>query len=90
MHIDVDPRLAAAAGGAARYLVEAAGLDSETSSQWQTAVITACKEAFARPIGEHPHVDVEIARLADRVEVALTHASGITRLTKQIAKSSVQ
>jgi hypothetical protein len=89
MHIEVDPRLAAAAGGVARYLAEAAGLDSETSSQWQTTVVTACAEAFGQPIGEHPHVDVEITRFADRIEVALTRASGITRLTKQIAKSSV-
>jgi hypothetical protein len=84
MRVDADPRLVAAVGGAARWLAEAAGTDEETASLWQRKVVMACQEAFRHPLGDVPRLDVKIARLAHRIEVALTHSLGITRLTQEI------
>jgi hypothetical protein len=73
LQIDPDPRLAAAVGGAARYLADAAGMESETVAQLQAAVIAACREVFAF-LGEgHPSLKVTLARLSDRIEVSLCH-----------------
>ena len=71
--LDADPRLAAAAGGVARYLADAAGLDSESVSRLQSAVIDACIEAFTNLTPANPHLEVTFARLADRMEVAISH-----------------
>jgi hypothetical protein len=72
MRIEADPRLAAAAGGAARYFADAAGLEGPAITGWQTAVVEACKEAFANLTREHPRLDVSFTRLADRLEVSLS------------------
>jgi hypothetical protein len=72
MQIEADERLAAAAGGAARYFADAAGLEGRAISDWQTAIVAACKEAFARLTREHPRLNVTLSRLADRLEVALS------------------
>jgi hypothetical protein len=72
MQIEADPRLAAAAGGAARYFADAAGLDTPAITNWQTAIVAACKEAFAHLTREHPRLDVCFTRLVDRLEVALS------------------
>jgi len=72
MQIEADARLAAAAGGAARYFADAAGLEGPAITDWQTAVVAACKEAFAHLTHQHPHLDVSFTRLADRLEVALS------------------
>ena len=72
MQIEADPRLAAAAGGAARYLADAAGLEGPAITHWQAAIIAACKEAFEHLTQEHPRLDVSFTRLADRIEVALS------------------
>jgi hypothetical protein len=72
MQIEADPRLAAAAGGAARYFADAAGLESEAIAHWQTAIVAACMEAFEHLTREHPRLDVTLTRLADRLEVALS------------------
>ena len=72
MQIEADPRLAAAAGGAARYFADAAGLESEVIAHWQTAIVAACMEAFEHLTHEHPRLDVTLTRLADRLEVALS------------------
>ena len=69
--MEADVRLAAAAGGAARYFADAAGLEGAALSDWQTAVVAACKEAFEHLTREHPRLDVTLSRLADRLEVAL-------------------
>lgn len=71
--LDADPRLAAAAGGVARYLADASGLDSESVSRLQTAVIDACIEAFANLTPANPRLEVTFTRLADRMEVAISH-----------------
>src|SRR5258707_14034177 len=72
LQIEADPRLAAAAGGAARYFADAAGLESEAIAHWQTAIVAACMEAFELLTREHPRLDVTLTRLADRLEVALS------------------
>jgi hypothetical protein len=73
LQIDADPRLAAAVGGAARYLADAAGMESEAVAQLQAAVIAACLEVFAYLREGHPNLNVTLARLSDRIEVSLSH-----------------
>jgi hypothetical protein len=72
MRIEADVRLAAAAGGAARYFADAAGLEGAALLEWQTAIVAACKEAFEHLTREHQRLDVTLTRLADRLEVALS------------------
>lgn len=71
--MDADARLAAAAGGVARFLADAAGLESDAVARLQSAVIEACLEAFDHLAGKHPHLEVTFARFSDRLEVALSH-----------------
>lgn len=75
-HLQTDPdaRLAAAVGGAARFLADAAGLESDAISQLQSSIVAACREAFERLTGAHPQLDVTLTRFTDRIEVALCHA----------------
>jgi hypothetical protein len=73
LQIDADPRLAAAIGGAARYLADAAGMENEATAQLQSAVIAACVSAFQQLTENHPHLDVTLTRLSDRIEVALSY-----------------
>jgi hypothetical protein len=72
MQIEADARLAAAAGGAARYFADAAGLEGSAIAEWQTAIVAACNEAFQHLTREHPRLDVSFTRLPDRLEVALS------------------
>jgi hypothetical protein len=73
LRIDADPRLAAAVGGAARYLADAAGVENDSATQLQAAVIAACVEAFGYLDEDHPQLDVTLTRLPDRIEVSLSH-----------------
>src|SRR5579862_488769 len=73
LEIDSDPRLAAAAGGAARFVSESAGLESSESHRFQKAVVAACLEAFQRLGATHPHVTVTTTRFPDRIEVSLAY-----------------
>jgi hypothetical protein len=73
LQIDPDARLAAAAGGAARYLAEAAGLTSEESSELQKSIVAACQESFESLAGDHPHLTVTLMRYPDRIEIAIAH-----------------
>src|SRR5260370_39503059 len=73
MQFDADARLAAAAGGAARYFGDAAGLENDAIAHLQAAIVSACVEALGHLTQEHPHLDVSFTRLADRIEVALSH-----------------
>ena len=73
MEIDADPRLAAAAGGAARYFADAAGLENEAISQLQAATISACAQAFESLTPDHATVEVTVSHYADRIEVAISH-----------------
>jgi hypothetical protein len=71
--MDADARLAAAAGGIARFLADAAGLEGEAIARLQSAVVEACLEAFDHLAGKHPHLEVTFARFSDRLEVSLSH-----------------
>jgi hypothetical protein len=71
LQIDADARLAAAAGGVARYLGDSAGLENDANAQLQKAVVAACEEAFESLTKEHSHLDVTLSRHSDRIEVAL-------------------
>ena len=73
LQIDPDARLAVAAGGAARYLAESVGMQSEEAMELQKSVVAACKEAFEHLTGEHPHLVVTLSTFADRIEIAMTH-----------------
>jgi hypothetical protein len=73
LQIDADARLAAAAGGAARYFAEAAGLSSEEAAELQKSIVAACQEAFEHLIGDHPHLTVTLKRYPDRIEVSMAH-----------------
>lgn len=73
LRIDADARLAAAAGGAARYFGDVAGLEGAAIAQLQAATVWACVEAFEHLTPQHPRLDVTLTRLADRIEVALSH-----------------
>jgi hypothetical protein len=92
--IDADPRLAAAAGGAARYLADSAGLAGEDVGELQKSVVAACEEAFEHLTGEHPHLKVTIERFPDRIEVALAHkgdaepALGLDRIAGFVDRSA--
>lgn len=73
LQIDADARLAAAAGGAARYLADSAGLTAEEAAELQKSVVAACEEAFDHLAGEHPHLTVTFTLYIDRIEVAMAH-----------------
>ena len=77
MCLDADARLAAAAGGVARFFADAAGLETEAAVRLQSAVLDACKEAFKRLSANHPHLEVTFARFSDRLEVALCHEEDV-------------
>jgi hypothetical protein len=73
LKMEADPRLAAAAGGAARCLGDAAGLEDASLSQLRAAIVAACREEFRHLDAAHPHLEVTLTRFADRIEVALEH-----------------
>jgi hypothetical protein len=73
LQLDDDPRLAAAAGGAAHYLGAAAGLEDASLEQLQSAIVAACRKEFRHLDAAHPHLEVTLTRFTDRIEVALAH-----------------
>jgi hypothetical protein len=63
-----DPRLAAAAAGVARYLAEAAGLESDAITKFQAATLTTCV-AGARSLAEgEAQVMADVSRYADTLK----------------------
>ena len=73
LHLHADARLAAAVGGVARYFADAAGLESEPCAQLLMAVVAACKESFHHLSDAGARLTVTVERLADRIEIGLTH-----------------
>ena len=73
MCLDADARLAAAAGGVARFLADAAGLEGDAAARLQSAVIEASLEAFEHLAGKHPQLEIDFSRFSDRLEVSLSH-----------------
>ena len=72
VQLDPDARLAAAVGGAARFLADAAGLEHDAIAQLQSSVLAACLEAFKHLPKAYPHLNVTLTRFLDRIEVALS------------------
>jgi hypothetical protein len=72
VQVDADPRFAAAIGGVARYLADAAGMENDAITQLQSAVVTACNDAFKLLTPAHPHLTATISKLRDRLEVVLS------------------
>jgi hypothetical protein len=84
LHIDSDPRLAAAAGGAVRFLAEAAGMPEEVCKEFQEATVRACLKAFdAWAARSHT---VEFLVFGDRLEVTVDADAGSSaiRLTRSV------
>jgi hypothetical protein len=71
--LDADVRLAAAVGGAARYLADSAGMENDAVSQLQSSVVAACREVFEDLTADAPQLHVTLTRFADRIEVTLSH-----------------
>ena len=72
VQLDADPRFAAAVGGVARYMADAAGMENDAIAQLQAAVVTASNEAFKLLTPAHPHLTATISKLPDRLEVELS------------------
>ena len=72
LKLAADPRLAAGAGGVARYLADAAGLDEHAVSLLQAAASAACLEAFHSLTARDPQLRVVYIRYEDRIEIALS------------------
>jgi hypothetical protein len=71
LQMDADVRLAAAAGGVARYFADNAGLANEAILNLQVSVMLACKHCF------HCHssatsCEVTLLRYEDRLEIDLS------------------
>jgi len=84
LHLDADPRFAAAAGGTVRCLAEFAGMPEDVCREFQDATIRACLEAFeSRPTSSHV---IEFSRFEDRVEVVVDSNAGAAaiRLTRSV------
>jgi hypothetical protein len=84
LHVDADPRFAAAAGGAVRCLAELAGMPEQVCREFQEATIRACLKAFeSRPAASHV---IEFCRFEDRVEVVVDPNVGAAaiRLTRSV------
>jgi hypothetical protein len=87
LQLDSDPRLAAAAGGAVRFLAEMAGMPEEVCREFQEATVRACLEAFrARDGGSHT---VEFLLYPDRLEVTVDAGWGASaiRLARSVVPS---
>ena len=85
LHIDSDPRLAAAAGGAVRFLAESAGMPEDVCREFEEATVRACLEAFGgRAANSHT---VEFLVFPDRLEVAVDPGAGSSAI--RLARSVV-
>jgi anti-sigma regulatory factor (Ser/Thr protein kinase) len=85
LHLDSDPRFAAAAGGAVRYLAEACGMSEQECKEIQNATVEACLKAFEKsPAGRHI---VEFLRFDNRLEVVVDSKAGSSavRLSRPVS-----
>jgi hypothetical protein len=73
LRMDADERLAAAAGGAARYMADSAGMENSEILGLQAAVVAACKFCF-KCHSSATKCEIALQRLTDRIEIELTFA----------------
>jgi hypothetical protein len=84
LQVDPDARLAAAVGGAVRFLAESAGMPEEVCREFQEATVRACVATF------ESHCDathlVELLRFDDRLEVIVGGEAGTSavRLSRSV------
>jgi hypothetical protein len=71
MQFDPDVRLAAAAGGVARYFADAAELDHALVSQLQASIVAVCKQEFGQSTAGSARLEVTLTRLPDRIEIVV-------------------
>ena len=71
--IEADARLAAAAGGAARYFADAAGLSTDAATRLQSSVLAACRAEFQKLSPTNCSVEITFTRFIDRLEISLAH-----------------
>ena len=85
-----DTRLAAAAGGVARYFADTAGMESDAVAKLQSETLEACNAAIAQLAGKSAQLSVEVTRFADRIEVEVAKQgdAAITRIITYLAQSS--
>jgi cell division septum initiation protein DivIVA len=85
-----DTRLAAAAGGVARYLADTAGMESDAAAKLQSETLQACRAAIAQLADSSAQLSVEVTRFADRIEIEVAQQGGEarTRITKYLAQTS--
>lgn len=84
LHLDADPRFAAAAGGAVRCLAELSGMSEEDAREFQAAMIQACLDAFESK-NSRSHL-IEFTVFEDRLEVVVDSSAGPSaiRLSRQV------
>ena len=73
MQFDADIRLAAAAGGVARYFADGAGLDHAAVLQLQSATVAICQQQFAKLSEPYTRLEVVLERSPQSIEVAVKH-----------------
>src|SRR5262249_28747551 len=88
-----DARLAAGAGGVARYLADAAGMPGEGPAELQAATIKACLEAFEFGAAAHQSLQVSYAVYPDRIEIELAREGhgkpqSVKRLTRHFGEAT--
>ncbi len=89
MQLDPDARLAAAAGGVARYLADAAGLDNGAVTALQTETIAACGKELQQLKEKNQRMEVTVTRSPDRIEVVVSRPGvEAARLTKYLSESA--
>jgi hypothetical protein len=74
LRFTADKRLAAAAGGVARCLADAAGMEASAAAKLQAATLAVCIAACAQVATTSQELSVEVMRFADRIEITVTHA----------------
>jgi hypothetical protein len=82
VRLDPDERLAAAVGGAARYMADAAGLATDVILQFQASVLSACRHCF-RAHSAHTPCGVTLRRSPDRLEVEVALPGSETAATEK-------
>lgn len=74
LRFTADKRLAAAAGGAARNLGDAAGMEASAAAKLQAATLAVCVAACAQVPTTSQELSVEVTRFVDRIGITVIHA----------------
>jgi hypothetical protein len=85
--------LAGAAGGAARYFADAAGMEAGAVVRLQDATLAVCSAVVTQISKTNQAISVEVTRFADRIEISigypgsavehLAELPGVDRMTQE-------